>query len=81
MKGPAVLLLAVLGSAIVSGCNTSPVVVEPRSEAGRNSAEGGLVFGSGNRSEADSTTAATSSEGGDSGGQDGRRGLVFGSGN
>lgn len=50
-------------------------------EAGGPSYNGGLVFGSGNRSDSTTTTTTTSTEGSATTGTTSDGGLVFGSGN
>jgi hypothetical protein len=79
VKAPSVHLLAIIGTAVLTACSSSPFGPAPEAEV-LNSAEGGLVFDSVNTTGVDTTTATTSSDGGDSGAEEERGGLVFGSG-
>jgi hypothetical protein len=86
MKAPYVLLASIVISA-VAACGPSPTGMEAAPQGGtyNTSSDGGLVFGSGNRTESDTTetttTTSTADAGGESDSEDGRGGLVFGSGN
>lgn len=78
------LVVPTIAAITLAACGDSPVVPADVSPDHRNpsfsttgGSGGGLVFGSGNRSEADTTTVSATAESG----SDQRGGLVFGSGN
>jgi hypothetical protein len=72
--------IAIVALAVLGGCAELPTDSKAGPpEVGGPSFDGGLVFGSGNRSQTDSTQTQTSST--TSTDSTGRGGLVFGSGN
>jgi hypothetical protein len=72
---------AVLVLVCVAGCEGTPTI---SADGVRGSQDGGVIFGSGNRSGSDSTGTTTTSTGENTGAttsDDGRGGVIFGSGN
>ena len=77
MKKRVAAVLVLVGMA---GCEATPTI---SADGVRGSQDGGVIFGSGNRSGSDSTSTTTSTgeNTGATTSDDGRGGVIFGSGN
>ena len=73
---------AVLVLVALAGCEATPTI---SADGVHGSRDGGVIFGSGNRSGSDSTSTTTTTSTGENTGattsDDGRGGVIFGSGN
>lgn len=75
-------IVAVLALVVLAGCEATPTISV---EGVGGLQDGGVIFGSGNRAGSDSTGTSTTSATGENTGattsDDGRGGVIFGSGN
>jgi hypothetical protein len=74
------IVLATAALLGMAACDSAPTI---SADGTTGSLDGGVIFGSGNRSGSDSTSAAAASNGenADATTEEGRGGVVFGSGN